>query len=444
MLVASQHVIQPAGPWRRSDKDEQLSGFDYFCRALGQVTEGQLLKVPVAACLHDLGADADVDVGNARDLLDEVVRHRRLKRVGAHQHGHRPGEPGQVNGGLAGRVRAAHHVHVLVLAALGLGERRAVVDARPGHLGATGGRQLAVGDPGREDDRLGVDRAAVGQPQFLGGTAHLKAGCLDGRQQLGAELDGLPPRAVGELAAGQAVREAQVVLDPRGLARLAAGGELLDEHGAQALGRAVDGRAKAGRAAAHHDQVVEVMLRDRRQVDLRRHLGVRRRDQRLAVGGDEHRELAAVGARGGEQPLPFVGVRGVPAVGDLVTGQEVTQRRGRGGPPVPDQLRLLDRLAVLALPGLQQFVDNRVELLLRRVPGLEQVVVEVDDVDRVDRGARVRVGGQQHPAGEGVDVHRPLEELDASETGHPVVRQENGDLVAAQLHLPQGVQGLLA
>jgi len=75
VLVASQHVIQPAGPWRRSDKDEQLSGVDYFCRALGQVTEGQLLKVPVAARLHDLGAGADVDVGNARDLLDEVVRH---------------------------------------------------------------------------------------------------------------------------------------------------------------------------------------------------------------------------------------------------------------------------------------------------------------------------------------------------------------------------------
>jgi hypothetical protein len=110
---------------------------------------------------------------------------------------------------------------------------------------------------------------------------------------------------------------------------------------------------------------------------------------------------------------------------------------------VPDQLGFLDRLAVLALPGLEELVDDRVKLLLRRVPGLEQIVVQVDDVDRVDRGARVRVRGQQHPAGIRVDIHRPLEELDAGQPGHPVVREEHGDLIAAQLHLPERVQGLL-
>jgi len=184
--------------------------------------------------------------------------------------------------------------------------------------------------------------------------------------------------------------------------------------------------------------------RDGRQVDLRRHLGVGRRDERLAVGGDQHGKLTAVRARRREQPLAFFGVRGVPAVGHLVAGQEVAQvGRGRG-PAVPDQLGFLDRLAVLALPGLQQLVDDRVELLLGRVPGLEQVVVEVNDVDGVDRRARVRVGGQQHPAGVRVNVHRPLEELDAGQPRHPVVREEDRHLVAAQLHLPQRLQGLLA
>ena len=186
------------------------------------------------------------------------------------------------------------------------------------------------------------------------------------------------------------------------------------------------------------------MRRDRRQVDLRRHLGVGRRDERLAIGGDQHRKLTAVRARRREQPLAFFGVRGEPAVGHLVAGQEVAQvGRGRG-PAVPDQLGFLDRLAVLALPGLEQLVDDRVELLLGRVPGLEQVVVEVNDVDGVDRRARVRVGGQQHPAGVRVNVHRPLEELDAGQPRHPVVREEDRHLVAAQLHLPQRLQGLLA
>jgi hypothetical protein len=168
VLVASQHAVKPGGPRRRSDKDEQLARIDYFGAALGQIPEGQLFKVPFPVHLGHLGAGADGDVGYAGDLLDEVVGHRLLKPVGTHEHGHRPGEPRQVDRGLSGRVRAAHHVDVLVLARLGLGERRAVVDARACHLGAARGLQLPVGDPHREDDRLGGDRAAVGQAQRPG------------------------------------------------------------------------------------------------------------------------------------------------------------------------------------------------------------------------------------------------------------------------------------
>jgi hypothetical protein len=39
VLVASQHAVQPGGPRRRPDEDEQLAGVDYFGGALGQVTE---------------------------------------------------------------------------------------------------------------------------------------------------------------------------------------------------------------------------------------------------------------------------------------------------------------------------------------------------------------------------------------------------------------------
>jgi hypothetical protein len=61
----------------------------------------------------------------------------------------------------------------------------------------------------------------------------------------------------------------------------------------------------------------------------------------------------------------------------------------------------VDRPPLLLPPLLEQLVEHRVELLLRRVPRLEQVVVEVDHVDRVDRGAGVGVGGEQHPARRG-------------------------------------------
>ena len=60
---------------------------------------------------------------------------------------------------------------------------------------------------------------AVAEPDRPGRAVHLQADRLAGGQQLGAELDRLSPRPVGELAAGHPVGEAQVVLDPRGLPR---------------------------------------------------------------------------------------------------------------------------------------------------------------------------------------------------------------------------------
>ena len=96
------------------------------------------------------------------------------------------------------------------------------------------------------------------------------------------------------------------------------------------------------------------------------------------------------------------------------------------------------------MPRLEQSVDHRVQLLLGRVPRLEQVVVQVDDIDRVDCGVCVGVRRQQHPAGEGVDVHRLLEELDTAHLWHPVVRDEHRDGVAAQLQLVERFQGVRA
>jgi hypothetical protein len=85
---------------------------------------------------------------------------------------------------------------------------------------------------------------------------------------------------------------------------------------------------------------------------------------------------------------------------------------------------------------------HRVELLLRRIPRLEQVVVDVDHVDRLDRGVGVGVRGEQRPPGVREQVHRLLEELDAVHLRHPVVGEQNGDPAAAQLDLLERVQRL--
>ena len=90
------------------------------------------------------------------------------------------------------------------------------------------------------------DLAAVGERTARDRAAHLQPDHVAGGEHLGAELARLPARPVGELGAGHAVGEPEVVLDPRALARLAAGGLPLDEHGAQPLRRAVHRRAEPG------------------------------------------------------------------------------------------------------------------------------------------------------------------------------------------------------
>ncbi len=99
---------------------------------------------------------------------------------------------------------------------------------------------------------------------------------------------------------------------------------------------------------------------------------------------------------------------------------------------------------VRGAPDVEQGVHDRVELLLRRIPRLEQVVVQVDDVDGVDRGIGVGVRGQQHPPGRGEQVHRLLKEFDAVHPRHAVVGQDHRDMVTAQLELAHRVQRLFA
>ncbi len=135
-------------------------------------------------------------------------------------------------------------------------------------------------------------------------------------------------------------------------------------------------------------------------------------------------------------------VRHVPAVRHHVPGQEVAQRVRPRRPTVPDQPHVGHRPVRRLDPRVQQRVDHRVELLLRRVPRLEQVVVQVDDVDRLDRGVGVGVGGEQDPARERHQIHRLLQELDAVHLGHPVVGEQQRHLVAAQLHLTDRLQRL--
>ncbi len=140
---------------------------------------------------------------------------------------------------------------------------------------------------------------------------------------------------------------------------------------------------------------------------------------------------------------PSAVVHGPPPVRHEVAREEVADVVRRRRPRVADHLDVEHRRVAQRAPGLEHGVDDGVELLLGRVPRLQQVVVDVDDVDRRDRRVGVRVGGEQSAPGPGEQVHGLLEELDAVQPGHPVVGEDRGDGVAAELHLAQSVEGLL-
>ena len=78
----------------------------------------------------------------------------------------------------------------------------------------------------------------------------------DGTANVCAELVGLHRRALGKLAAGNARREAEIVLDAHAAAGLAAWACPLEHDGSQSFRGGINGRAEAGRAGAHHDQII--------------------------------------------------------------------------------------------------------------------------------------------------------------------------------------------
>src|SRR5258707_15559871 len=104
---------------------------------------------------------------------------------------------------------------------------------------------MAVRAAGGNDDRVRVDGAAVAEPDGSCAAVDFQRGGGAGGDEFGAELFGLLARPLGQLAARHPVRKPEVVLDPRALARLAAGRGAFDEHRAQTLGGAVDGGGPA-------------------------------------------------------------------------------------------------------------------------------------------------------------------------------------------------------
>ena len=205
---------------------------------------------------------------------------------------------------LTGRVAAADDRDRVAAAELGLHQRGGVVHARALELLEPRDRQPAVLHAGRDQDRARPQLLAVVQPDRVVVGTLLERRRAGRDRELGAELLGLQDGAVGQLGAGDAGREAEIVLDARRRPGLAAGGERVQRERVESLRRAVHRRREAGGAGADDDQVADLVLRAReRQPEELRELDVARVAQHLAPAPDDHRGLLGGDAELAQQRL---------------------------------------------------------------------------------------------------------------------------------------------
>ena len=144
----------------------------------------------------------------------------------------------------------------------------------------------------------------------------------------GAELARLECRASGELGAGKAGGEAEVVLDSGARARLTARGEPFDHKRAEALGGGVDRSGQPGRTAAEYDDVEALAVDLRSEAQLfgdRRHRG----SPDDAVGTDQDRAVGIPDAESVEQdPALLVAGEVVPGEWNEVALQQFAHGEG--------------------------------------------------------------------------------------------------------------------
>jgi hypothetical protein len=245
--------------------------------------------------------------------------------------------------------------------------------------------------------------------------------------------------------AGQPLGETEVVLDRRALAGLTAGCLPLDDDSAEPLGGGVNRRGQPGRAAADNADVVQRLLglgADAHGVGEVQRGG---RPQVRAVR-NEHQGQVVHGRAGQLDQAARLGVPVdlEPRVRDVVAVQERLDLVAADRPAVADDAQAAGAVRVGVPPVREQPVDGREQSLPRRIPGLEQVVVKPDVVDRRDGDVRVRVGGQQQLLGAGRVGLGLAQQLDAGHRGHPLVGDDQGHRLVTQRQPGQRRQSLLA
>ena len=142
-----------------------------------------------------------------------------------------PREAGKIQRGLSRGIRTTDDIHIVVAAGNRFRRTGSIIDAGAGQTIHAGHVQLAVLSAGRDDHRAAIDRVTTRELDCVVAIFARKADRFCGNDEACAERPRLQHRALRKLAAGDSGGEAEIVLDPRGGAGLAA-----ESHGVHDLG----------------------------------------------------------------------------------------------------------------------------------------------------------------------------------------------------------------
>ena len=435
-----------AGLGFRADEHEQVLQRQPALLAVATVAPADGLQRVAAFELAQLLVRQQLDVGGALDAVDQVARHRRRQPRAADQHDHLGRVIGQEHRRLAGRVAAADDHHRLPAADAGLDRRGPVPDAP-----ALEARQrvevgTAVARAGGDHRGARPHRAAVLQRQAqlvvlaVALAAHL--GDLGRDQHVGAELLGLDEGPARQRLARDAGREAEVVLDARARAGLAAERAAVHHQHRQPLRRRVHRGRQARRAGADDGHVVELgALAHVDDAHAAGDLLVGRVDQHVAAGADDQHLHALAHVLVGERLGVVVLVGLELLVRIAVAAQEAAQPHHRRGLGPPDQRRA----AGAGLDQADAAQDEGAGEALAQV-GLgdqQRAQLRRADLDRLDLGFRDRVD-ERGPAAELADLAQETARAVPVDRRHvaEAVALGDGDLAAEdQGHAHAGIAG---
>ena len=285
--------------------------------------------------------------------------------------------------------------------------------------------RAAVGHSSRDDECAAFDLAGILEQHGAYRPAALEADHVAGKNHLCPESGNLGDGPSREVGATQPLREAEVVLDRRAPPRLAARRLALHDHRTQPFRRRIDTSSQAGWASADDAQVVKRLLRTGVQPESCGEAECRRRAKRLAVRDEYEWQVAGAAlARLRNRSASASPLDVVPAVRHVVACQEHLDLMGAVGPAVADHANVGRVIGIGLMPVIEQVVNDRIQPFLGRIPGLEQVIVQPDVVDCLDRDIGVRVRRkEQHFRSRRVGM-RLLEHLDARHLRHPLVGRD--------------------